>query len=92
MVEGKDVKCTLITFEPGCINSYHIHHGSEQTIICVGGRGWYQEEGKELSEMRPGDAIAIPTRNKTLAWSSKRQLVLSYCCLFSRCRFSRGMV
>ena len=26
MVEGKDVKCTLITFEPGCINSYHIHH------------------------------------------------------------------
>ncbi len=56
MVEGKDVKCTLITFETGCINSYHIHHGSEQTIICVGGRGCYQEEGKEAVEMRPGDS------------------------------------
>ena len=64
MVEGKDVKCTLITFEPGCINSYHIHHGSEQTIICVGGRGWYQEEGKEAVEMKPGDAIAIPTETR----------------------------
>ena len=32
----------------------------EQTIICTGGRGWYQEEGKDAIEMKPGDAIAIP--------------------------------
>lgn len=61
LVTGVDVQTQLVTFEPGCINSYHIHHGSEQTIICVGGRGYYQEEGKEVIEMKPGDAIAIPT-------------------------------
>lgn len=68
MVEGKDVKCTLITFEPGCINSYHIHHGSEQTIICVGGRGCYQEEVKEAVEMRPGDSKYDPTLVAKLFW------------------------
>ena len=29
-------------------------------LICVGGRGYYQEEGKEAIEMKPGDCIFIP--------------------------------
>lgn len=28
-------------------------------MICVAGRGYYQEEGKEAIEMRPGDCINI---------------------------------
>lgn len=52
-----------VTFEPGCRNNWHIHHarsGGGQILICVGGRGYYQEEGKEAIEMKPGDCIFIP--------------------------------
>lgn len=52
-----------VTFEPGCRNYWHIHHatkGGGQTLICVGGRGYYQEWGKEPVEMLPGDVIFIP--------------------------------
>ncbi len=52
-----------VTFEPGCRNNWHIHHvrkGGGQILVCVGGRGYYQEYGKEAVEMRPGDCINIP--------------------------------
>ena len=52
-----------VTFEPGCRNNWHIHHatkGGGQILICVGGRGYYQEWGKPAVEMRPGDCINIP--------------------------------
>ena len=52
-----------VTFEPGCRNNWHIHHASEgggQILICVAGRGYYQEWGKEAVEMKPGDVINIP--------------------------------
>ena len=45
-----------VTFEPGCRNNWHIHSaksGGGQMLICVGGRGWYQEEGKEAVELLP---------------------------------------
>ena len=29
-------------------------------MVCVAGRGYYQEEGKEAIEMKPGDCINIP--------------------------------
>ena len=53
-----------VTFEPGCRNNWHIHHaksGGGQILVCVAGRGYYQEEGKEAVEMKPGDCINIPT-------------------------------
>ena len=53
-----------VTFEPGCRNNWHIHHKSVQMLICVAGRGWYQEWGKEPVEMVPGTVIAIPTEVK----------------------------
>ena len=29
-------------------------------LICVGGRGWYQEWGKPARELHPGDVVNIP--------------------------------
>ena len=49
-----------VTFEPRCRNNWHIHHKSVQVLVCVAGRGWYVEEGKEPVEMKPGTVIAIP--------------------------------
>jgi 4-carboxymuconolactone decarboxylase len=33
-------------------------------LICVGGRGFYQEEGKDAVEMTPGKVINIPANVK----------------------------
>ncbi len=52
-----------VTFEPGCRNNWHIHNadkGGGQILICVGGRGYYQEWGKDAVEMKPGDCVNIP--------------------------------
>ena len=49
-----------VTFEPGCRNNWHIHHDATQVFMCVAGRGWYQEEGKDPVELVPGVAVAIP--------------------------------
>ena len=52
-----------VTFEPACRNNWHIHHatsGGGQMLICVGGRGYYQEWGKEARELHPGDIVNIP--------------------------------
>ena len=51
-----------VTFEPGCRNNWHIHHaksGGGQMLICVGGRGWYQQWGEEAKALRPGDVVSI---------------------------------
>ena len=51
-----------VTFEPGCRNNWHIHNaakGGGQILICVAGRGYYQEWGKDAIEMNPGDCINI---------------------------------
>ena len=53
-----------VTFEPRCRNNWHIHHKAVQVLICVSGRGWYQEWGKEAVEMKPGTVIAIPAEVK----------------------------
>lgn len=56
-----------VTFEPECRNNWHIHHASKnggQMLICVGGRGFYQEWGKEPIEMTPGTVVNIPANVK----------------------------
>ncbi|MGN8713984.1 carboxymuconolactone decarboxylase family protein [Hornefia butyriciproducens] len=56
-----------VTFEPGCRNNWHIHHASKnggQMLICVGGRGFYQEWGKGPIEMTPGTVVNIPANVK----------------------------
>ena len=62
-VSTEQVGIFNVTFEPGCRNNWHIHHadkGGGQILVCVAGRGFYQEWGKEAVEMRPGDCINIP--------------------------------
>ncbi len=49
-----------VTFEPGCRNNWHVHNGGGQILICVSGRGWYQEEGKPAQALKPGDVVDIP--------------------------------
>ena len=49
-----------VTFEPGCRNNWHIHHKQVQVLICVAGRGWYQEWGKPAIPLIPGTIIEIP--------------------------------
>ena len=46
-----------------CRNNWHIHHaksGGGQILVCVAGRGFYQEWGKPAQELRPGDVVNIP--------------------------------
>ena len=49
-----------VTFAPGCRNNWHIHHGAVQVLICVAGRGWYQEWNKPAVELRPGVIVEVP--------------------------------
>lgn len=53
-----------VTFEPGCRNNWHMHHKGGQVLICVAGRGWYQEWGKPAQELHPGDVVSIPPEVK----------------------------
>ena len=55
---------TNVTFEPRCRNNWHIHHKQVQVLICVAGRGWYEEWGKKPQELTPGTIIAIPAEVK----------------------------
>ena len=49
-----------VTFEPRCRNNWHVHHKAVQVLICVSGKGWYQEWGKPAIALTPGTVIAIP--------------------------------
>lgn len=56
-----------VTFEPGCRNFWHIHHakaGGGQILLCVKGRGWYQEWGKPARALKEGDVVNIPAEVK----------------------------
>ena len=67
MLTTEGVAIGNVTFEPKCRNNWHIHHaksGGGQILIVVGGRGYYQEWGKEPIEMHPGDVINIPANVK----------------------------
>lgn len=67
MLSTEGVGIASVTFEPGCRNNWHIHHarkGGGQILLCVAGRGWYQEWGKEARALRPGDVVNIPPEVK----------------------------
>lgn len=66
-VSTEQVKIFNVTFEPKCRNNWHIHKaqkGGGQMLIAIGGRGYYQEEGKAPIEMKPGDVVNIPANVK----------------------------
>ena len=60
-----------VSFEPGCRNNWHIHHNQVQVLVCVSGRGWYQEWGKPAVELKPGVVIEIPEGVKHWHGASK---------------------
>ena len=69
------VSLNNVTFEPGCRNSWHIHHaksGGGQILVCTAGSGWYQEEGKKAVSLEPGVVITIPANTKHWHRSKKR--------------------
>lgn len=66
-VSTEQVQIANVTFEPGCCNHWHIHRatsGGGQLLICVAGRGWYQEWGKPAQALQPGDVVNIPANVK----------------------------
>ena len=64
LATDKDLAASNVTFEPGCRNHWHIHHGRNQILLCVAGEGWYQEEGRPAQRLRPGDVVNIPAEVK----------------------------
>ena len=66
-VSSSQVGIYNVTFEPGCRNNWHIHHaktGGRQILVCVAGRGYYQEAGKPAQLLVPGDVVNIPPEVK----------------------------
>ena len=62
MLSTEGVVIGNVTFEPGCRNNWHIHHASRgggQILLCISGRGYYEEGGKEARELHPGDVVNI---------------------------------
>ncbi|MCL8023771.1 cupin domain-containing protein [Nocardioides bruguierae] len=57
-----------VTFEPGCINHWHVHHGvdgaGDQVLMCTAGSGWAQLEGEEPISMVPGTVVRVPAGTK----------------------------
>lgn len=63
MLTTTGIPIANVTFEPGCRNNWHVHHalsGGGQILLCVEGRGWYQEWGKPARALNPGDVVVIP--------------------------------
>ena len=52
-----------VTFEPGARTAWHTHPLG-QTLIVTSGLGWVQCEGKGVEEIRPGDVVWFPPREK----------------------------
>jgi len=66
-ISAEQIPIHNVTFEPGCRNNWHIHHatkGGGQLLVCVAGRGWYQEWGKPARLLLPGDVVNIPANVK----------------------------
>lgn len=59
MLTTTGVVTANVTFEPGCRNNWHIHHKGGQILLCTAGRGYYQEWGKPVRELHPGDVVNI---------------------------------
>jgi quercetin dioxygenase-like cupin family protein len=67
-IAGGAVPVINVSFEPGCRNNWHVHHGSggagDQILLCTAGSGWYQAEGQDPVSMEPGTAIHVRAGTK----------------------------
>lgn len=64
MLTTEGVAIGNVTFEPGCRNNWHIHHKGGQILLVTGGRGYYQEWGKNVQPLKAGDVVNIPPEVK----------------------------
>ena len=55
-----DATANNVTFEPGCRNNWHIHHGAQQLLLCTAGVGWYQADGEPARPLTPGTTVLGP--------------------------------
>lgn len=60
VTKADSVDCTVgnVTFAPGVRNSWHSHPGG-QILLCISGEGRYQEKGKPVQILHPGDVVKI---------------------------------
>jgi quercetin dioxygenase-like cupin family protein/alkylhydroperoxidase/carboxymuconolactone decarboxylase family protein YurZ len=56
--ENHDISIANVAFEPGVRNNWHSHPGG-QILICIKGKGYYQEKGKPIQMLSPGDVVDI---------------------------------
>jgi quercetin dioxygenase-like cupin family protein len=52
-----------VTFEPGARTAWHVHPLG-QTLVVTAGCGLVQSEGGPVQEIRPGDVVLCPPREK----------------------------
>jgi quercetin dioxygenase-like cupin family protein len=52
-----------VTFEPGARTAWHVHPLG-QTLVVTAGCGLVQSEGSPVQEIRPGDVVLCPPREK----------------------------
>ncbi len=64
MLTTESVFIGNVSFAPKTVNYWHIHHKGGQILLVTGGRGWYQEWGKEAQALHPGDVVNIPPEVK----------------------------
>ena len=61
LLPNDDTLTTVISnvvFEPGARNFWH-KHPAGQILICTEGIGYYQERGKPIQTLHPGDVVKI---------------------------------
>lgn len=66
-IQNQGLSISNVTFEPGCRNSWHIHHaleGGGQILLGVDGSGWCQISGEDPISMIPGTCVFIPPNKK----------------------------
>ncbi len=61
--EPSRVAGARVTFERGARTAWH-SHPLGQTLIVTGGRGWVQQWGRPVQEIREGDVVRIPPGQK----------------------------
>lgn len=64
MLTTERVSIGNVTFAPGTINNWHIHHKGGQILLVTAGRGYYQQWGQAPQELLPGDVVNIPPEVK----------------------------
>lgn len=47
-----------VVFEPGCRNNWQ-SHPSGQILICIDGKGYYQEKDKSIQLLQKGDVVQV---------------------------------